>query len=267
MNGIINGSSLFNNTGIFPAQKKTTQTYEKNKKTEFKKELDSVDISGVSREIPQAGYSKPIMKVTSKPEEESPYKAIGEDGIQEGVKLSDKAKQLLKDLQDKYGDNMDIYVANWNSDAEQDYYSGLSNKRFNALINPELLEDMANDESVREKYESVLANAGEASDTLAKELGEDVVKNIKSFSVTMDADGNVSYVVQLLKDFTEKNTKTNKELQDELKEKREEKAEKEKEYEKIEASSLEELIEQIKEKYNIVSKEEMVARESEEANE
>lgn len=150
----------------------------------------------------KAGYSKP------KKTESSEYKPLNADGIQEGVELSDAAKSLLAELREKYG-NMDISVAEWSTDEEQDYYAEQSNKDYSVLINPELLEKMATDPAAREKYEKVLSGAGDELDTLKEELGEDAEK-IKGFSITMDKDGNVSYAVKLLKDL-EANSKAQKE--------------------------------------------------------
>ena len=97
----------------------------------------------------KAGYSKP------KKTESSEYKPLNADGIQEGVELSDAAKSLLEELREKYG-NMDISVAEWSTDEEQDYYAEQSNKDYSVLINPELLEKMATDPAAREKYEKEL---------------------------------------------------------------------------------------------------------------
>ncbi len=153
---------------------------------------------------------------------------------------------------------MDIAVAEWSTDEEQDYYASLSDKDYSVLINPELLEKMATDPAAREKYESILSGAGEKFDTIKEELGEDADK-IESFSITLDKDGNVSYAVKLLKDMQESSSKADKKQQERLEEKRAERkkieedriekiTEKKQETEKIEASSIEELIEKIKEK-------------------
>lgn len=204
-----------------------------------------------STQVKKAGYEKP--KSVDK------YKALDANGVQEGIKLSDKAQKLLEELRKKYG-KMDIAVAEWSTDEEQDYYAGLTDKEYSVLINPELLEKMAADDSVRAQYESVLDNAGQSMETIKSELGEDADK-IKSFSITMDADGNTKYAVQLIKDMTEKNKNNNKvsdsdKQQERIEKKRTEKKEQEKERlekletEKIEADSLEALIAAIKEKLN-----------------
>ena len=264
MNGI-NYSSLLSNTGLFSNQTKKDEVKFKgsftsvNSKADSRKsadrkqtnaDRDTYEYSGQTREV-KAGYDRP-KRVQSEKEQE--YKALDSDGVQEGIVLSDAAKNLLAELREKY-DNMDIAVAEWSSDEEQDYYASLATKEYSVLINPELLEKMAADESVREQYESVLSGAGEKFDTLQEELGEDADK-IKSFRISIDQDGNVSYAVELLKEMAE-NSKAEKkerinakrtERQKAEKEHQAKKAQEKQETEKIEASSIEELIAAIREK-------------------
>ena len=194
MNGI-NYSSLLSNTGLFSNQAKKDEVKFKgsftgvNSKADSRKsadrkqtnaDRDTYEYSGQTREV-KAGYDRP-KRVQSEKEQE--YKALDSDGVQEGIVLSDAAKNLLAELREKY-DNMDIAVAEWSSDEEQDYYASLATKEYSVLINPELLEKMAADESVREQYESVLSGAGEKFDTLQEELGEDADK-IKSFRISIE---------------------------------------------------------------------------------
>lgn len=266
MNGI-NYSTLMGNTGFLANQvaadqkntkyKVTTSSKNETKSSKSSNGQDTVEIDGKSREIPKAGYSRP--KVSSKTE--TKYKALDSNGIQEGIELSDSAKKVLEELREKYG-NMEISVARWSTDDEQDYYARQTDKEYSVLIAPEALEDMAADADIRSKYESVLDNAGSNFETLKEELGDDYEK-IKSFSVNIDKDGQVSYAVQLIKDFEERNSKISqksdkKDANDILEEKRakrkeeQKKAEKEKakkeKTERVEGSSIEELIENIKKK-------------------
>lgn len=230
---------------------------------------------GQNREV-KAGYDRPrriSRNTTDQTENADRFKKLDENGIQEGIELSDEAKSLLSELRKKYG-NMDIAVAVWSTDEEQDYYASKATKEYSVLINPEALEEMARDEEVRAKYESVLSGAGEQFDTLKEELGEDIDK-VKGFSITIDKDGNVKYAIGLLKDMeadSAKRAKTEKErLEKKRAERKEEQEKAEKElmekriesskeaskqvsegvsgdYEKIEASSLEELIKAVKER-------------------
>lgn len=272
MNGI-NYSSLLNNTGLFSNQtnkdeanitgftgvnRKTARRNAKAESSDARQtnaDKDTYEYSGETRNV-KAGYSKPKSA-------EAGYKALDSNGIQDGIEISDAAKNLLAELREKYG-NMDIAVAEWSTDEEQDYYAGLSSKDYSVLINPELLEKMAADPSVREEYEAVLGGAGDKFDTLKEELGEDADK-IKGFSITLDKDGNVSYAVKLLKDMADgskadkKENISEKKQQERADKKRAEKKKaeeerlekvtrKKQETEKVEASSIEELVKAIREK-------------------
>ena len=271
MNGI-NYSSLLSNTNIFSGQTKSVQDETKYKTGSLKEkesgtvensDRDTVEINGQSR-VQKAGYDKPKY-VQQRPEQK--YKALDANGVQEGIKLSDAAMDLLKELREKYG-NMEISVAKWSTDEEQDYYARGCKKDYSVLIDPELLEKMAADESVRAEYEAVLDQAGDKSAELKEALGEDADK-IKSFSISMDANGKISYAVQLIKDFEERNAKREEsaeksaeEIREErLEERRAKKREDEKErLERITADSMDELIEKIKNKFYPVE-EEMVVEE------
>ena len=266
MNGI-NYSSLLSNTNLFSNQTKSVQEdtkykvgslVEKESSAVENADHDTVEINGQSR-VPKAGYDRPKC-VQQKPEEK--YKALDANGIQEGIKLSDAAMDLLKELREKYG-NMEISVAKWSTDEEQDYYARGCKKDYSVLIDPELLEKMAADESVRAEYESVLDQAGDKSAALEEALGEDADK-IKSFSISIDANGKVSYAVQLIKDFEERNAKraeasekSAEEIREEkLEERRAKRREDEKDrLERITADSMDELIEKIKNKLYPVEEE------------
>ena len=265
MNGI-NYSSLLNNTGLFANQTNKDESALAgnitgvNRRTQSRKaaadsrqtnaDKDTYEYSGQTRDV-KAGYGRPQRT------ESSGYKALDANGVQEGIELSDAAKNLLQELREKYGD-MEFSVAQWSTDEEQDYYAGLTDKAYSVLINPELLEKMATDPAAREEYEAIISGAGDKFDTVKEELGEDAEK-VKGFSVTMDKDGNVSYAVKLLKDMEESSRVDKKTEQERIEEKRADrkKAEKERqekvvqkkqESEKVEASSIEELIKAIKAK-------------------
>lgn len=247
-NKSVNGSTSFKGK-LSGGKKETAQ------KKAF--DTDTVEINGQSRQIPKVGYDRPkaVVRQTSQDEAQA-YKKLDENGIQEGIELSDKAKKILDELREKY-QNMDIKVLNWSSDDEQDYYAARTTKDYSVLIAPEALEAMANDDAEKEKYMSILDGAGKASETIKQELGEDAEK-IKNFTISIDKDGKVSYAVQLIKDFAQRNKDNAKSVKEKIEQAREEKAkadkkEKMKNREKaetIKADSLEELVSRIKEKLN-----------------
>lgn len=256
MNGI-NYQTLLGNTNFFNNQKTKVKNQSVNENTKFggkvtgtdkrSADTDTVEIDGQSREIPKAGYDRPKRVSVS---QQTNYKKVDENGIQEGVTLSKEAKSLLDELREKYS-NMDIKVVNWSTDEEQDYYAARTDKEYSVLIAPEALEAMAADEEVRAQYKSVLDSAGDNSKQLKEELGEDA-KQIDNFSVTIDKDGNVSYMVTLIKDFEERNNQINKKSTEKtIEEEQAEKLEKQREQKridtkKIQAGSMDELIAAIK---------------------
>lgn len=264
MNGI-NYSTLLGNKGLFQQTDSTVEdkrvlgkiagakVASKGQTEELKKNQDTVEINGQSREIPKAGYERPRNVAVNDNQKNEKYKKLDEEGIQEGIELSDDAKKLLAELKEKYAD-MDFSVVNWSSDEEQDYYASRTDKQYSVLIAPEALEAMAADEEVRARYEAVLDGAGENFEKIKEELGEEDAEQIHSFSITIDPNGKVSYAVQLLKDFAKNNQVDKKEdakekQQERIEKKREEKKKDEKErLEKIEADSIEELVSAIKQK-------------------
>lgn len=261
MNGI-NYNTLMGNSGLYSNQsnsvvddviKSAMNRMESDKKTDSKQTSSKQtsadkDTYEHSTQAAKAGYDKPANYSATKTNNNNKYKALDSNGIQEGIQISDKAKALLKELREKFG-NMDIAVAEWSTDEEQDYYASLSSKDYSVLINPELLEQMANDDEVKAKYMDILGGAKDKFDTLKSELGDDADR-IKGFSITVNADGEVSYAVKLLRDFAESNkAKQDKAQEERIEERREERKRAEKErLEKIEADTIEDLIKAVKER-------------------
>ena len=66
------------------------------------------------------------------------------------VELSREAKNLLKELQQKYG-NMDFIVGDFETEEEAAAYLDRGTKEYSVLVNTEELEKMAKDESVKKE--------------------------------------------------------------------------------------------------------------------
>lgn len=152
---------------------------------------------------------------------------------QKAVKLSDKAKALLKDLQKQYG-NMDFIVADYNSEEEASSYLSRCTKEYTVLIDPEELERMAEDEEVKTKNLALLDEAVDNLANLKTQLEEsghgDEVINL---GVSIGKDGQVSFFAEL-----EKNSERQKAFIDSIREdKKEAQKEAEKEAEKEAAQS------------------------------
>lgn len=124
-------------------------------------------------------------------------------------KLSDKAKNYLATLREKYGD-YDFVISN-DLDTSKTVDS---EKPYSVILTAEEIERMAEDDDYAEK---VMGQVGDAVDTLKKlsekDLGEGV--QFSQLSITFDSEGNQKLFAQL-----EKLTDDQKERLEEAKEKR-----------------------------------------------
>jgi len=172
-----------------------------------------------SVESKQVTYNKPVVGV-KKTEQTDVYD-----------NLSEAAKALLDELKEKYGEDTDFVIANFSTDEEAQELMSHGTKKYTVLIDPELLEQMAADESVKEQYLNEIDAAKGQMESMLDELGEDADK-VESIGISVGADGTISYFAQM----KEASDKRSEEIQEGLKERREEaKAErKEKEKERIE---------------------------------
>lgn len=113
------------------------------------------------------------------------------------TKLSADAKNLLEQLKEKYSD-MDFIVADYNSDSEAQEYLQRGTKQYSVLIEPELLEKMAADETTKEKYLGIIDNATAQIDNIKEQLGDDA-DNVKSLGISVSKDGTVNFFADLEK--------------------------------------------------------------------
>lgn len=117
-------------------------------------------------------------------------------GIASDVKLSEKAKKLLDELKDKYG-NMDFFVADYSSDEEAQSYLSRGTKEFSVLIDPATLEEMAAKSESKEKYLSILDDAAGQLSAMKEELSEDEKNSVSRIGISIDNNGKVSYFAEL----------------------------------------------------------------------
>jgi len=207
----------------------------------------------------QKVYEKSIQKKNDLKKSEEANKVNKPDRVDkyEPVELSDKAKALLEELKKKYG-NMDFMIANYDSEEEAAHYLSRGTKEFSVLIEPELLEEMAADESVKEKYLGLLDDATAQLSKVKEELTEEEEGTVKHVGVSIGADGTLKFFADLEKS-SEKQRERIEAAKDKKKAEKEEAAEKaeekakEKRLEKdkikktkVTADSVEELIEQIR---------------------
>ncbi|MDE6312095.1 MAG: hypothetical protein K2M46_00435 [Lachnospiraceae bacterium] len=167
-------------------------------------------------------------------------------------KLSRQAKALLEELKKKYV-NMDLFVADYETDEEAQAYLSRGTKQYSVLFDTETLEQMAADEDIKAKYIGMIDEATGKMDEIKESLGEDA-ENVKNIGMVFKEDGTISYFAEL-----EKSTAKQKEnVEKSQEEKKAQKKEEEKKAEKkaaegkikkttVQADTMEELIEKIKE--------------------
>lgn len=207
-----------------------------------KKEQDS--LWGLSREsyVPSNEAEQYQMKKTEASKTEAAKQ----------TKLSKKAQELLNQLKGKYS-NMDFFVESYSTEAEAQRYLSRGTKEYSVLIDPETLEAMAADEDVRKQYEDILAGAGNRLEELKEKLGKDS-DQIKSFGISIDKEGKVSYFAELDKISESRNqqlerTKEKKAEAKRKEAKAEEVARRERETESkfVSADTIDELVKKIRE--------------------
>ena len=104
------------------------------------------------------GFQKNIYEKAKPENKRTDKKPVEKYGVAQKTaskqpELSQDAKDLLNEMQKKYGD-MDFFVADYSSDDEAQRYLSRGSKEYSVLIEPELLEKTAADESVKK---SILA--------------------------------------------------------------------------------------------------------------
>lgn len=112
-----------------------------------------------------------------------------------GTRLSEKAQSLLKELQAKYRDT-DFVIADYSSDEEASRLLSGGTKEFSVLIDPDTLEKMAADESVRAEYEGYIEESrNQLSSVMEQLVGTDA--SVRSVSAKVSGDGTLSLFAEL----------------------------------------------------------------------
>lgn len=168
-----------------------------------------------------------------------PYEQYGinrETGIQNGIELSDKAKAVLEELKEKYG-NIDFFVADDVSNEDASGIMSAGTREFSVLIDPDTLEAMAEDDTVKEKYMGIIDDSTQQLASISKEL-EESGQEVESLGVKIDADGVATFFAKI-KESNEnykKQVEAEKEAQAEAAKKAEKKAkDREEQNERLEA--------------------------------
>ncbi len=156
----------------------------------------------------------------------------------EGPQLSEKAQKLLDELKEKYG-NMDFFIAKTSGDEEAQSIMSQGTKEYSVLIDPDTLEKMAEDEDFKNKCIAGIEESTSKLGDLFEELGEDADK-IESVGIRVGADGTMEFFAKLRESSDEQRERIEEQKEQKLEEKREEEL-------KLKASSLEELLEKLRE--------------------
>lgn len=188
-------------------QKTTTETtYTKNEKVQgskaeasARKEEDAAVYEGSVKQPGKATYTKPVGVAKNKDKKDDLQTKL--DKTYEA--LSDEAKDYLATLKEKFGD-IDFFVADCATDEEMGRYFAMGTKKYSCVISSSLIEQMATDEAAREKYEGIIANAGEQIEEMKaeakEELGEEAAEQIEFVGFKVDDNGMVEYFAKLRDD-------------------------------------------------------------------
>jgi len=110
--------------------------------------------------------------------------------------LSSAAQSLLDDLKKKFG-NVYFMVADFSNDGEAQRHLRQGKGEVNCVITPDLLEKMANCDETRAKYEGLIADSIGGLEEMKESVGEEKADMIKSYNISVDSNGEISYSVLL----------------------------------------------------------------------
>lgn len=171
------------------------------------------------------------------------------------VKLSDKAAKYYDSLKSRFS-NMDFILVSEDMKEQAKAQAGSYAQagRMVVLIDEDKIERMAEDESYRKKYESLIANASSQMSQMGNSIAS-AGMSVKTYGMQVNDNGTATYFAVLEKSTAAQKERIEKKAQEKKAEARKEakKAEKER-LEKsddtdtvtITASSLEELLQKIK---------------------
>lgn len=247
-NAYFNMQATFSKTTL-----KAEKTAVKNGETEKTQDLLSQFGKDADVELSGEGLNALAAQKTDNTEETA-EEALGniaaeeEENIPDEEKLSDRAKEFLKNLREKYGD-YDFFATEKIGDTQE--LTKNSTKAYSVILTNDEIEKMAADE---EYADEVMGKVGSAVDTVKRlEANEELGEGVKftHISISFDDQGNTKLFAQL-----EKMTAEQQERAEEAKEKRAEEAKEEKAEEEktknplvkrfsVEATSEEELLQKI----------------------
>lgn len=163
-------------------------------------------------------------------------------------KLSKKAQELLEKLRKTYS-NMDFMVADYDRGEEAKEILSRGTKEFSVLFSTEELEKMASDEKYEKEYMDRVQGAVRMSEQINEQFGFEAAKGktsgesiITKMGIAFNKDGSVDFFAELEKAGEQQKAMIEKSL-----EKRAEEKKAAAKRTTVTASSMEELVQKIKE--------------------
>jgi len=156
----------------------------------------------------------------------------------DSAQLSDKAQKLLEELKEKYSD-MDVIIADFEEGKD---YGGTHD--YSLVISKEELERMAKDEDVKAKDLELVDKSIAELKKLNEDLTDEEKAEITSMGVSINSNGEVEFFAEL----TKLSERQKERIEEALKKKEQEKevAAERVEKAKLNATSIEELLEKIR---------------------
>lgn len=111
--------------------------------------------------------------------------------------LSKEAKDYLAKLKEMCPD-YDFIVADFDTDEEAENLLSQGKGSVNVLISPDLLEQMAADEAIRNRYENIITGAKFQFEKIQENLTDEAKKLVKSLGITIGKDGEYNWVANLI---------------------------------------------------------------------
>lgn len=124
-------------------------------------------------------------------------------GVTAAPELSKAAQSLLDRIKDKYSD-MDVFVADFQTDEEAQNIMSRSTSAYSLLISPDELEKMAADSKYADEKLGAIDDALEMGKKIDEEYGLDKALEkegdstvVKSFGISINSDGTTSMFAEL----------------------------------------------------------------------
>ncbi len=111
------------------------------------------------------------------------------------TELSQGAKNVLKELQQKYG-NMDFIVGSYETEEEAAEYLSRGTKEYSVLLDPEELEKMAADKDAKKEQMNQIEMAVGQLANMKAQLGEEGA-TVKNLGVSIGKDGKTTLFASL----------------------------------------------------------------------